>query len=109
MKQLQLVKSGDTFEIVYSLPIAFGSTIASIKSQLRTNDKASDLIQEFTISDFTDDLVNRNWTISATAAQTAAWTFEGVAKMDVRNTASNGKVVSTELFYVPVNAGATKI
>jgi hypothetical protein len=99
MQSLKPTKPGDTFEIYYSLPIAFGQILSSVTSQIR--DKDGILIETLSVSTLTPSETHSKWVLSATSTQTEAWAL-GKYFCDIKNISTDDKVIRTDSFIVPV-------
>jgi len=90
-------KTGDTFEITCSVPIAFGSTLTGVRSQARSG---KNLIQEFTYTLLPATSTEFKYRLSATKEQTRSWPTRQLL-CDIEYI-SGDKVASTENFIIDV-------
>lgn len=96
-------KRGDTFELSCSVPLAFGQSLTSTTCQVRHN---GDLITNLTFTAGTNTPTEYKYTLSATAAVTAAWPL-AVMLMDIQYTIG-AKVASTETLSITVVEDITR-
>lgn len=104
MVTLKPVKAGDTISFKYFLPLVFGSAIASIRSQLRT--EKFNLVDEFTIVQLPDTTEESVWQLTASAEQSINWPVRQLY-CDIRHLAVDGTVIHTDTFIIPVDKAQT--
>lgn len=105
MQILNPHKIGDTFTLIWSLPIAFGSLIATVESQIR--DSNDTLIESLTVVQLASTATQASWQISATSIQTQTWAL-GKAFCDIKHIAIDGSVIHCDTFTVKIIKGQTE-
>jgi len=101
MQSLSPHKQGDTFSLLYSLPLAFANVIDTIALQLRLNDSASTLVQQITVTQIDDTATDGQWMLTATAEQTALWPLKLLIG-DIKHITADGTVIHSETFKISI-------
>lgn len=99
MESLKAFKIGDNFDITYSLPIEFGSSLSSIQSDIRNQNYG--LVEHLTVLQLPDTETESVWQITATNEQTALWPT-GQFICDIKHIAVDGNEIHSDTFLVPV-------
>ena len=97
------IKRGDTFRLVCSVPLAFGQSLTSVDAQIRRDNA---LTGSLLYSVVAATLTEFKYDLSATAAQTAAWSL-GRHVCDIQYTAG-AVVTSTPTFAINVVQDVTQ-
>lgn len=99
MKSLNPQKTGDTFDVEWRLPVAFGSVLSAVESQIR--DENYKIIQNLTVNAL-DDLDDfSRWQLFADQSDTATWPVKTLY-CDIKHISVDDVVIRSDTFAIPV-------
>jgi hypothetical protein len=103
VERLRRLKIGDTLDLRWSLPIAFGSTVDTVTSSIKT--EAGVAVCDLTVTDETPSATHTIWRLYAAPAVTVLWPV-GTLVCDIKHVIGTD-VVRSDTFEIPVGEAVT--